>query len=161
MSKTLVAFFSASGSTRRLANTLAEVVGADTYEIKPATPYTGKDLNWNDSQSRSSVEMADINSRPALADKSAKVADYDTIFLGFPIWWYVAPHIINSFLESYDFTGKTIVLFATSGGSGFGQTLNQLKPSCAASVKWVVGQVFRGRTDKATLANWAKSLSIK
>ena len=160
MSKTLVAFFSASGSTRRLANTLAEAVGADTYEIKPATPYTGKDLNWNDSQSRSSVEMADINSRPALADTSAKVADYDTIFLGFPIWWYVAPHIINSFLENYDFAGKTIVLFATSGGSGFGQTLNQLKPSCSDSVRWVVGQVFRSRTDKATLANWVKSLSL-
>ncbi|MBQ3444459.1 MAG: NAD(P)H-dependent oxidoreductase [Selenomonadaceae bacterium] len=160
MSKTLVAFFSASGSTRRLANTLAEVVGADTYEIKPATPYTGKDLNWNDSQSRSSVEMADITSRPALADKSAKVADYDTIFLGFPIWWYVAPHIINSFLESYDFAGKTIVLFATSGGSGFGQTLNQLKPSCADSVRWVVGQVFRSRTDKNALADWVKSLSL-
>ena len=160
MSKTLVAFFSASGSTRRLANTLAEAIAADTYEIKPATPYTGKDLNWNDSKSRSSVEMADINSRPALADKSAKVADYDTIFLGFPIWWYVAPHIINSFLESYDFAGKTIVLFATSGGSGFGQTLNQLKPSCAASVKWVQGQVFRSRTDKNSLADWVKSLSL-
>ncbi|MBR2773998.1 MAG: NAD(P)H-dependent oxidoreductase [Selenomonadaceae bacterium] len=160
MSKALVAFFSASGSTRKLANTLAEAIGADTYEIKPATPYTGKDLNWNNSQSRSSVEMADINSRPALADTSAQIANYDTIFLGFPIWWYVAPHIINSFLESYDFAGKTIVLFATSGGSGFGETLNQLKPSCADSVRWVVGQVFRGRTDKATLSNWAKSLPL-
>ncbi len=160
MSKALVAFFSASGSTRKLANTLAEAIGADTYEIKPATPYTGKDLNWNNSQSRSSVEMADINSRPALADTSAQIANYDTIFLGFPIWWYVAPHIINSFLESYDFAGKTIVLFATSGGSGFGDTLNQLKPSCADSVRWVVGQVFRGRTDKTTLSNWAKSLPL-
>ena len=160
MSKALVAFFSASGSTRKLANTLAEAIGADTYEIKPATPYTGKDLNWNNSQSRSSVEMADINSRPALADTSAQIANYDTIFLGFPIWWYVAPHIINSFLESYDFSGKTIVVFATSGGSGFGETLNQLKPSCADSVRWVVGQVFRGRTDKATLSNWAKSLPL-
>ena len=160
MSKALVAFFSASGSTRKLANTLAEAIGADTYEIKPATPYTGKDLNWNNSQSRSSVEMADINSRPALADTSAQIANYDTIFLGFPIWWYVAPHIINSFLESYDFAGKTIVLFATSGGSGFGETLNQLKPSCADSVRWVVGKVFRGRTDKATLSNWAKSLPL-
>lgn len=160
MSKKLVAFFSASGSTRKLANTLAEVLGADTYEIKPATPYTGKDLNWNNSQSRSSVEMADINSRPELADKSAKIADYDTIFLGFPIWWYVAPHIINSFLESYDFSGKTIVLFATSGGSGFGETLNQLKPSCADSALWIQGKVFRGRTDKNTLSDWVKSLPI-
>ena len=160
MSKKLVAFFSASGSTRKLANTLAEVVGADTYEIKPATRYTGKDLNWNDSKSRSSVEMADINSRPALADTSAQIADYDTIFLGFPIWWYVAPHIINSFLESYDFGGKTIVLFATSGGSGFGETLNQLKPSCADSTLWIQGRVFRGRTDKSELSDWVKTLPV-
>lgn len=160
MSKTLVAFFSASGSTRKLANTLAEVLGADTYEIKPATPYTGKDLNWNNSQSRSSVEMANPATRPVLADKTAPVAEHDTIFIGFPIWWYVAPHIINSFLESYDFSGKTIVLFATSGGSGFGDTLNQLKPSCAGSVKWIVGQVFRGRTDKATLDSWVKTLPL-
>ena len=141
MSKKLVAFFSASGSTRKLANTLAEVLGADTYES-------------------SSVEMADINSRPELADKSAPVADYDTIFLGFPIWWYVAPHIINSFLESYDFGGKTIVIFATSGGSGFGETLNQLKPSCADSTLWIQGKVFRGRTDKNTLSDWIKTLPI-
>ena len=160
MSKKLVAFFSASGSTRKLANTLAEILNADAYEIKPATPYTGKDLNWNNSQSRSSVEMADITSRPELADKSAKIADYDTIFLGFPIWWYVAPHIINSFLESYDFSGKTIVVFATSGGSGFGETLNQLKPSCADSTLWIQGKVFRGRTDKNILNDWLKSLPI-
>ena len=160
MSKTLVAYFSASGSTRRLANTLAEVLGADAYEIKPATPYTGKDLNWNDSKSRSSVEMADIASRPALADKTAQVADYDTIYLGFPIWWYVAPHIVNAFLESYDFAGKTIVVFATSGGSGFGETLAQLKPSCADSVKWIEGRVFRGRVDKATLSDWVKTLPL-
>ena len=160
MSKTLVAFFSASGSTRKLANTLAEVLGADSYEIKPATPYKGPDLNWNNSQSRSSVEMADKNSRPALADTDAKISDADTIFLGFPIWWYVAPHIINTFLESYDFAGKTIVIFATSGGSGFGDTLNQLKPSCANSVRWIEGKVFRGRTDKNVLSDWLKSLSL-
>ena len=160
MSKKLVAFFSASGSTRKLSNDLAEILNADTYEIKPATPYTGKDLNWNNSQSRSSVEMADIKSRPELADKSAKIADYDTIFLGFPIWWYVAPHIINSFLESYDFSGKTIVLYATSGGSGFGETLSQLKPSCSYSTLWIQGKVFRGRVDKNTLADWVKSLPV-
>ena len=160
MSKKLVAFFSASGSTRKLSNTLAEILNADTYEIKPATPYTGKDLNWNNSQSRSSIEMADIKSRPELADKSAKIADYDTIFLGFPIWWYVAPHIINSFLESYDFSGKTIVLYATSGGSGFGETLSQLKPSCSDSTLWIQGKVFRGRTDKNILADWVKTLPI-
>ena len=160
MSKKLVAFFSASGSTRKLANTLAEAAGADIYEIKPATPYTGKDLNWNDSQSRSSVEMADKNSRPALNDKDAKISEYDTIFIGFPIWWYVAPHIVNSFLESYDFAGKTIVLFATSGGSGFGETLAQLKPSCAASTKWIQGKVFRGRVDKNILSDWIKTLPL-
>lgn len=160
MSKKLVAFFSASGSTRKLSKDLAEILNADTYEIKPATPYTGKDLNWNNSQSRSSVEMADIKSRPELADKSAKIADYDTIFLGFPIWWYVAPHIINSFLESYDFSGKTIVLYATSGGSGFGETLSQLKPSCSDSTLWIQGKVFRGRTDKNILADWVKSLPV-
>ncbi len=160
MSKKLIVFFSASGSTRKLSNDLAEILNADTYEIKPATPYTGKDLNWNNSQSRSSVEMADIKSRPELADKSAKIADYDTIFLGFPIWWYVAPHIINSFLESYDFSGKTIVLYATSGGSGFGETLSQLKPSCSDSTLWIQGKVFRGRTDKNILADWVKTLPI-
>ncbi len=157
--KTLVAYFSASGTTRKLAKNLAEVLGADAYEIKPETPYKGPDLNWNNSQSRSSVEMADKTSRPALAEK-ADVAAYDTIFLGFPIWWYVAPHIINSFLESADFSGKTIVVFATSGGSGFGNTLAELKPSCADSVKWIEGRVFRGNVDKDSLSAWVKSLAI-
>lgn len=160
MSKKLVAYFSASGTTRKLANTLAEVLDADTYEIKPATPYTGKDLNWNNAQSRSSVEMADITSRPVLADTDAKISEYDVIFIGFPIWWYVAPHIINSFLESYDFSGKTIVIFATSGGSGFGETLAQLKPSCAESTLWLQGKVFRGRVDKDTLSDWVNRLPI-
>ena len=158
--KTLVAYFSASGSTRKLAKNLSEVLGADTYEIKPETPYKGSDLNWNNSQSRSSVEMADKNSRPALAE-SADVAAYDTIFLGFPIWWYVAPHIVNSFLESGDFSGKTIVVFATSGGSGFGNTLAELKPSCADSVTWIEGKVFRGNVDKASLSAWVKTLSLR
>ena len=158
--KTLVAFFSASGSTRKLANNLAQVLGADTFEIKPTTPYTGKDLNWNDSKSRSSVEMTDKNSRPALA-QGADVAAYDTIFLGFPIWWYVAPHIINSYLESGDFAGKTIVLFATSGGSGFGNTLAELKPSCDSSVKWIEGKVFRGHVDSDSLNAWVKQLPLQ
>ncbi len=160
MSKKLVAYFSASGSTRKLAGNLAEVAGADVYEIRPEVKYTGKDLNWNDSKSRSSVEMQNPDSRPALADKNAAVDDYDTIFLGFPIWWYVAPHIVNTFLESYDFSGKTIVVFATSGGSGFGQTLAKLKPSCADSVKWIEGKVFRGSTDKNTLKDWINSLNL-
>ena len=160
MSKKLVAFFSASGTTRKIAKTLAEVIGADSYEIKPDTPYKGSDLNWNNSQSRSSVEMNDKTSRPALADKNANIADYDVIYLGFPIWWYVAPHIINTFLESYDFTGKTIVVFATSGGSGMGNTLAELKPSASNVAKWIEGKVFNGRTSKDDLSAWANSLNV-
>ncbi|MBR1805214.1 MAG: NAD(P)H-dependent oxidoreductase [Selenomonadaceae bacterium] len=155
--KNLVAYFSATGTTRRLANNLAKFLGADIVEIKPQTTYSGKDLNWNDSKSRSSVEMEDKTSRPALAE-SADVAAYDTIFLGFPIWWYVAPHIVNSYLESADFSGKTIVLFATSGGSGFGNTLAELKPSCDSSVTWIEGRVFRGHVDNDTLNQWVKQL---
>ena len=129
MAKTLVAYFSASGVTAKVAAKVANAASADLYEIKPAVPYTKADLNWMDKKSRSSVEMADKSFRPAMADKDAPVADYDTILLGFPIWWYVAPTIINTFLEAYDFSGKKIILFATSGGSGFGNTVAELKPS--------------------------------
>ena len=160
MGKKLVAYFSASGSTRKTAQTLAEVLGAGIYEIKPEIPYKGADLNWNNSQSRSSVEMNDKTSRPALADINADIADYEVIYLGFPIWWYVAPHIVNTFLESYDFTGKTIVIFATSGGSGFGNTLEELKPSAPNAAKWIEGKVFRGRTSKDELKDWAGSLNL-
>ena len=121
MSNKLVAYFSASGVTGSVAKKLAEAAGADIYEIRPRVPYTSADLNWNNAQSRSSIEMKDKSSRPELADKNANISGHDVIFLGFPIWWYVAPTIINTFLESYDFSGKTIILFATSGGSGFGQ----------------------------------------
>ena len=159
MSKKIVAFFSASGSTKNLANNLAEVAGAEIYEIKPATPYTSQDLNWNNSSSRSSVEMQDKNSRPELADKNANISDAEIIFLGFPIWWYVAPHIINSFLESYDFSGKKIVLFATSGGSGFGETVKNLQPS-APNAKFIEGKVFRSGTDKTTLKNFVDDLKL-
>ncbi len=144
MSKTLVAYFSASGTTERVAKELAQVTGADLYEIKPAVPYTKADLNWMDKKSRSSVEMNDKSSRPALADQDANIAAYDTILLGFPIWWYVAPTIINSFLESYDFSGKKIVLFATSGGSGFGEAVAGLKPSVAADTTIVEGKLLNG-----------------
>lgn len=125
----LVAYFSASGNTAKAAKALAKAAGADLYEIKPAVPYTGADLNWMDKGSRSSVEMSDKNSRPALADTDAPVAEHDVIFLGFPIWWYTAPTIINTFLERYDFSGKTIVLFATSGGSSLGSTAAALQSS--------------------------------
>ncbi len=154
MSKKLVAYFSASGRTRKLAQNLAEAAGADVYEIQPAVKYTGKDLNWNDRNSRSSVEMADKKSRPELANTAAKISDYDVIFVGFPIWWYVAPHIINSFLESYDFSGKKIVLFATSGGSGFGNTVAELTAS-APGATIVEGKMLNGRPSAADLKSFA------
>ena len=133
MSKKLVAYFSASGVTAKVANALAEAVGATLHEIKPEIPYTAADLDWMNKQSRSSVEMSDKSSRPAIKDRLDNMADYDVIYLGFPIWWYVAPTIVNTFLESYDMSGKTIILFATSGGSGFGKTVETLKCSCPNS----------------------------
>ena len=149
--KPLVAYFSASGVTAKEAKSLATAVNGDLYEIRPAVPYTDADLNWMDKSSRSSVEMKDPASRPALADTDADIAGHDVIFVGFPIWWYVAPTIINTFLESYDFSNKTVVLFATSGGSGFGKTKAALAPSLSASVKLIEGRVnSRGNFD------WAK-----
>ncbi len=130
MSKILVAYFSASGVTAKAAKNLSEAAGAELFEIRPTVPYTQADLDWHDNNSRSSVEMRDVSSRPEIAEKVADMEKYEVIFLGFPIWWYVAPHIINTFLESYDLSGKKIVLFATSGGSGFGKTVEGLKQSC-------------------------------
>lgn len=154
MSKKLVAFFSASGVTAQAARSLADAAGADLYEIKPAVPYTNADLDWMNKKSRSSIEMNDKASRPAIADTDAHVADYDVVFVGFPIWWYIAPTIINTFLERYNFSGKKIVLFATSGGSGFGKTVSNLQPS-APNAKIIEGKVLNGRHDKASLAAWA------
>lgn len=157
MSKKLVAYFSASGTTAGVAKNLAQAVGADLYEIKPETPYTRADLNWQDKNSRSSVEMNDKSNRPALANKDANIAAYDTILLGFPIWWYIAPTIINSFLESYDFTGKTIILFATSGGSGFGKTVQNLISSCpGATIK--EGKILNGNVSNDDLKKWVETL---
>ena len=155
MPKKLVAYFSASGTTARVAKELAEAAKADLYEIRPETKYTSNDLDWRDKSSRSSVEMADKKSRPKLADKNAKIADYDVIFIGFPIWWYVAPHIINTFLEAYDFSGKKVVVFATSGGSGFGNTVKELQPS-APKAQIIEGKLLNGRIDRAELAKWAE-----
>ena len=152
MTKKLVAYFSASGVTAKVAKKLAEAAGADLYEIKPAVPYTSADLNWNDKQSRSSVEMGDRSSRPAIADSDANIASYDVVYVGFPIWWYVAPTIVNTFLESYDFTGKKIVLFATSGGSGFGKAVQGLQPS-APKATIVEGKVNPSANDVKALAN--------
>ena len=154
MAKKLVAFFSASGVTAQAARILAEAAGADVHEIKPAIPYTKADLDWMDKKSRSSVEMADKSSRPAIVDDDAHIADYDVIFVGFPIWWYIAPTIINTFLERYDFSGKKIVLFATSGGSSFGKAVTNLQPS-APNAKIVEGKLLNGRLNKASLAEWA------
>ena len=156
--KTLVAFFSASGVTRRAAEKLVAAVGGDLYEIRPAIPYTRADLNWQDKRSRSSMEMNDPASRPALADTDAPVAGYDRIFLGFPIWWYTAPTIIRSFLESYDFSGKTIILFATSGGSGLGKTAKELASSCPGA-KIVERKLLNGRLSESELKEWASGLN--
>lgn len=142
MSKKLVAYFSASGVTKKAAEKLAKGQGADLFEIKPIQPYTNADLNWTNQQSRSSVEMADSASRVEIAEKFPNMGDYDEILLGFPIWWGVAPHIINTFLESYDFTEKTISPFATSGGSGYGRSSEELKPS-APGAKWNPGKMVR------------------
>ena len=152
MSKTLVVYFSASGTTARVARNLASAIGADLFEIVPETAYTSADLNWQNKQSRSSVEMSDHSSRPELADKSADIAAYDTIYVGFPVWWYIAPTIINSFLESYDFSGKKIILFATSGGSGFGQAVRNLQPS-APDAEFIEGKVNPSPKDIEKLAS--------
>ena len=159
MSGKLVAFFSASGVTAALAQHLSRAAGADLFEIKPAVPYTSADLDWTNASSRSSVEMKNPASRPEIAEKLPSMADYDVIFLGFPIWWYVAPTIINTFLESYDFSGKTIALFATSGGSPMGRTLEILRPLCNASVKWLPAKMLNGATD-SDLNAWLKSLKL-
>ena len=156
MSRTLVAFFSASGTTKRAAENLADAIGADLYEIRPAAPYTAADLNWQDRRSRSSVEMNDPASRPEMAGPDADVSSYDRIFLGFPIWWYTAPHIIRTFLEHRDFTGKTIILFACSGGSGLGNTARELASSCpGAAIK--TGKMLNGRQSKEALRQWAEN----
>ena len=155
MSKKLVAYFSASGVTAGLAKNLTEAAGADLYEIRPAVPYTNADLNWQDKNSRSSVEMNDKSFRPAIADTDANIADYDTIFVGFPIWWYVAPTIINTFLEAYDFSGKTIVLFATSGGSGMGNSSKELKTSVSDTAVIKDGKRFSASTSVDELKKWA------
>ena len=142
MPKKLVAYFSAGGVTKKVAERLAAAAGADLFEIEPAVPYTVADLDWTNKKSRSSVEMNDPSSRPEIARRLDSLEEYDTVFLGFPIWWYVAPTIINTFLESYDFAGKTIIPFATSGGSGLGKTVEVLKPLCDPTAKWLPGKML-------------------
>ena len=157
MSKKLVAYFSASGVTAKVAKALAGAVGADLFEIRPAVPYTKADLNWMDKNARSTIEMNAPASRPAMAEKCGNISEYDTVFVGFPIWWYVAPTIINTFLENCDLTGKTIVPFATSGGSDMGKTNEKLAPSCKGA-KLLEGKRFASRVSGKELAAWADSL---
>ena len=151
MSKKLVAYFSASGNTAALAKKLSDAADADLYEIKPAVPYTNADLNWQNKQSRSSIEMSDHNSRPAIADDDANIANYDTVYIGFPVWWYIAPTIINTFLEKYNFSGKRIILFATSGGSKFGKAIEHLKVS-AQGAEIIEGKVNPSASEIQKLA---------
>ena len=150
----LVAYFSASGETARLARTIAQATGGELFEIEPEEPYTAADLDWNDKRSRSSVEMNDPASRPAVASRVANMDAYDTVFVGFPIWWYTAPNIIRSFLESYDFNGKTIILFATSGGSGLGKTAEELSSCCPGAVV-KDGRLMNENLQRDTLKHWA------
>lgn len=157
--KLLVAYFSASGVTAKTAWKLSEAIHADLFEIKPEIPYTSADLDWMDKKSRSSVEMNDPSSRPAIAEKLPDMEQYGVIFVGFPIWWYVAPTIINTFLESYDFTGKTIIPFATSGGSGMGRTNEKLKPSCPGAVL-MQGKLLNGRLSEQDLKKWVDSIKL-
>jgi len=151
--KALVAYFSATGTTAAAAQTLAEAAGADLFEIKPAVAYTRADLDWNDQQSRSSIEMKDPKARPEVADSVENIAQYDVIYLGYPIWWYTAPRIINSFLEQYDLQGKTIVLFATSGGSEFENSVADLQPS-APGATIVEGRMMNDEPTVDALKEW-------
>ena len=157
MGRKLVAYFSASGVTAKVAELLSETMGADLFVIEPEIPYTEADLNWMNKESRSSVEMNNPLSRPNIARKRDNMDEYDTIFIGFPIWWYVAPTIINTFLESYDLTGKTIIPFATSGGSGMGKTNEKLLPSCKGAVL-IEGKILKSNISAEELMNWVNGL---
>ena len=159
MSKTLIAYFSAQGSTAKLAKTLAAAAEAELYEIKPAVPYERRDLNWMDKKSRTTLEMQDPNCRPALADTNAPVAESDVIFLGFPIWWYREPSIIDSFLDAYDWAGKTVVPFFTSGGSDLGEGQERIE-TLAKGAKVLPGKRFSARVSESELKNWIDSVRL-
>ena len=153
--KVLVAYFSATGTTKGIAQQLAEVAGADLHEIKPEQPYTETDLDWHDKQSRSSVEMQDKHSRPAITAKLQSMKDYDVVYVGFPIWWYTCPTIINTFMEAYDFQGKAIIPFATSGGSSIKKACADLK-AAYPNLNWKEGKLLN-RASKAELQKWVES----
>lgn len=154
--KKLVAYFSATGVTKNAAERLAKAAGADLFEIKPALPYTPADLDWTNKKSRSSVEMNHPNSRPEIAERLSNMEDYDAVWIGFPIWWYVAPTIVSTFVESYDFSGKTIIPFATSGGSPMGKAVEALQSLCP-SADWKKGKMLNGVSDQE-LEDWVKGL---
>lgn len=157
MGKKLVAFFSASGVTAKAAQTVARIAGADLYEIKPATPYTAKDLDWTDKKSRSSVEMNNPECRPEILAGVENMGQYDTVFIGFPIWWYREPSIVDTFLESYDFSEKKIIPFATSGGSGFGNSEKGLHALVSKDAVWEKGHMVNGVAEQ-DMENWIKAL---
>lgn len=156
MTKTLVAFFSASGTTAQVARELSSAIGADLYQIEPEVPYTRADLNWNNRGSRSSVEMGDETARPAIVG-APNTSTYDTVFVGFPIWWYVEPRIVDTFLEASDLKGAVVVPFATSGGSGIGQATSRIR-SLLPESQVKEGGLLNGRPSSAKLAAWAKGV---
>ncbi|MBR6298873.1 MAG: flavodoxin [Candidatus Gastranaerophilales bacterium] len=152
----LVAYFSATGTTKRVAENLAKATGGDLYEIKPTKAYTSADLNWQDDNSRSSVEMNDSKSRPEIITGDLSVENYDTIYLGFPIWWGTAPKVVHTFLEKYDFSGKKIIIFATSGSSGLGNTANDLKSGVSEQTTIIEGNVLNSNPSVEDLKQWVK-----
>ena len=158
MSKKLVTYFSATGTTANVAGMLADAVGADIHEIRPKFPYSKADLNWMDKKSRSTIEMNNKTFRPEIEHSDLNVEAYDVIFLGFPIWWYVAPTIINTFLESYDFSGKKIILFATSSGSKFGKTVEELRVSVPDSCEIIEGKLLNGKQTIPKIREWTETL---
>lgn len=157
MGKSLVAYFSASGVTKKVATKLASAIGADIFEIVPKELYTSADLNWMDKKSRSSVEMNDRNCRPEIASKVDDMSKYDTVYVGFPVWWYREPSIIDTFMEAYDFTGKKVITFCTSGGSGLGDSANNMQ-ALASGAKVIGGKKFSSGVSEADLKKWADSV---
>lgn len=157
MGRQLVAYFSATGTTAKAAERLSDAIGADLHEILPIFPYTDEDLNWRDPQSRSSLEIRDPSSRPSIAEKRDNMAEYDVVFVGYPIWWYTAPTIVNTFLESYEFTGKTVIPFATSGGSPIEPSYPKLSVSCPGA-KLLPGRLINKKDTLADLAKWVDEL---
>lgn len=160
MSKILVTYFSASGVTAKIAEQLSETIGADLHEIRPKVTYTQADLNWRDENARSTVEMKNKSIRPEIAEDKISIAEYDTVFVGFPIWWYVAPTIINTFLEAHDFSDKTVVIFATSGGSKFGKTAEELKVSLPDSTRLIGWKILNGTYTNKELSDLVEELGL-